>query len=232
MGRSQSRHCIFPFNSKLTLLLLLLLILLLLLHHLLLLLHLLLILLLPLRFTPLAWDYNYLNYLANLIHSYQGQRHNGASHSMKPPTLSLASPTQIFGILVLSLLSCWVINTPPSQPVSSPSSREWCKTNWSCSVPWKHQLAMMTSEVFPAHVLNMEFLYHPWFQALLFLTPLNHSRSPFQAWAGRERRMEWQSGGLSLPYSSLPSPVTDFWPGCRSYQGSIKLGGLWPERGG
>ena len=53
-------------------------------------------------------------------------------------------------------------------------------THWHCSVPWRHQVTTIISEVFPDHVLNMEFPYHPWYQAVLVsdltITPVPHAR--------------------------------------------------------
>lgn len=125
-----------------------------------------------------------------------------------------------------------------------------------CFVLWKRQAAV-TNETgrlsFSSgrsffSLLNKGSLYPRGFPAVLLLMPehpprmyrgfptsanaVHHPLPPLQ---GREREAR-QDGvpakRVTLPLLHPPFSCHPFLTGCRSYQGSIKPGGLWPRRGG
>lgn len=147
----------------------------------------------------------------------------------------------------------------PNQCLSIPYMRP--TTNWHCFVPWKHQAAgtdEISSLFFSSgrsffSVLSKGSLYHPGFLAVLFLTPEHtsrlcwgvggfptsrnsshhpspHSSRPGGGAAGRQDGVPVER--ITLPLLHPLFSCHPFLTGCRSYQGSIKPGGLWPRRGG
>ena len=149
--------------------------------------------------------------------------------------------------------------SPPTSAFLFPICNLWPTGIALCPGSTRQQ-EQMKSAVFSSHLAGVFFsvlskgsLYHPGFLAVLFLTPEHtsrlcwgvggfptsrnsshhpspHSSRPGGGAAGRQDGVPVER--ITLPLLHPLFSCHPFLTGCRSYQGSIKPGGLWPRRGG